>query len=164
MDRTHRPHWTDAIADGSLVDVLKQRLGVDPLADARIRRAADPRFHPECHTKPARGVGRPPEDVFNSCVVATADLVAELQGTARHDWQTVTLALVYPGNWGPDGWRTAFQGTHRERAILRREVAHFCERIEEAYRREVRRRASEIKRFNSQPKRLKASAKRLKTF
>jgi hypothetical protein len=148
VTRYRRAHWTDQIGD--IGDALKERLGVDTddhrdRDGQRLWQAAHPWFHPERAT--ARRRGRPTEALFNACVLATTDLVRRLQGGRRNDWHTVTLALIAPGGWGPRGFNTPFGSHSREPFALdrtperiRRDVDQLCERIEEAYRRTMRRR------------------------
>jgi len=168
MGEPRRPHWADAITDASLLDTFAQRTGVKLQGDtfARVRRAADAMFHPEHHAEPTRRCGRPEEDLFNACVVATTDLVAVLRGKRRHDWPAITLAMIYPGHWGPSGWNTRFHVNDRKR--LQREATALCQRIEEAYGRAKRRAGCpappSAKRRRSKSKRLNARSKLPKRF
>jgi hypothetical protein len=132
--KARRPYWTDTLE--SFARAFEERTGVTWRRDDRVRRAANPWFH----TGPtnARRRGRPADELFNACVVATTDLVAQLQGTRRHDWTAVTMAIISMGGWGPSGHGTPF--TPGDEKVLRRELGQLRERIEETYRRVTRRR------------------------
>jgi hypothetical protein len=131
--RRRRAHWTDgllALDPCSISEAFKKRAGVDPRTDDRVLRATRPSW-PQAPpgTRPR---GRPKDASWKSCVMATVELVCRLQGTRRHDFIAVTLAMMVPGGWGPRGWNMPFNRTPER---IRQDMKLLRERIEEAYRR-----------------------------
>lgn len=127
-------YFLDGYGD-SLSEFFARRTGVDPHRDDRVRDAADPDRH-EKEPTPAPRRGRKQKREFNACVLALTALVDELQGhPAEHDWQTITVAMIWPGGWGPNG---EYDGEHRvpfssDRDIRRRQIEHLCVLVKKAY-------------------------------
>jgi hypothetical protein len=135
---------------GALSDLLEGRTGVDLHKDKRLREAAHPAFNRgACQLPPAtRRRGRPTKSQFMRCACATTDLVHELQGNpTRHDWETITAAMIWPGGWGPLGVHgVPFAGCPRGWSD-RRVLEDLRDRIKDAWYRDRkrRRRAGRIK-------------------
>lgn len=103
-------------------------------------------YHPPTDPLPAptpRGPGRPEAEDFTACVKATTALVDELlakkyPGQRRHDFVAVTIAMLWPGAWGPGGHVS--DGNPWPRGRNARALEDLHDRIKDTFYRETKRR------------------------